>query len=52
MTITSGFFNSRGGDRKYNAEQMSRYFDKLITSGVFPNPSTQLQVVEIGRAHV
>lgn len=45
MTITSGFFNSRGGDRKYNAEQMSRYFDKLITSGVFPNPSTQLQVV-------
>lgn len=45
MTIRSGFFNSRGGDRKYDAEQMSRYFDKLITSGVFPNPSTQLQVV-------
>lgn len=45
MAITSGFFNSKGGDRKYNAEHMSRYFDKLITSGVFPNPSTQLQVV-------
>lgn len=46
MAITSGFFNSKSGDRKYNAEQMSKYFDKLITSGVFPNPSTQLQVVE------
>ena len=45
MAIRSGFFNSRSGDRKYDAEQMSRYFDKLITSGVFPNPSTQLQVV-------
>lgn len=46
MAITSGFFNSKNGDRKYNAELMSKYFDKLITSGVFPNPSTQLQVME------
>lgn len=46
MAITCGFFNSKNGDRKYNAEQMSKYFDKLVTSGVFPNPSTQLQVVE------
>lgn len=45
MSITSGFFNSKNGDRKYNAEHMSRYFDRLITSGIFPNPSTQLQVV-------
>ena len=45
MAVTCGFFNSKSGDRKYNAEQMSMYFDKLITSGVFPNPSTQLQVV-------
>lgn len=45
MAITCGFFNSKNGDRKYNAEQMGRFFDKLITSGVFPNPSTQLQVV-------
>ena len=45
MTIRSGFFNSKGGDRKYNARDISKYFDKLITSGVFPNPSNQLQVV-------
>lgn len=48
MAITSGFFNSINGDRKYNAEQMSMFFDKLISSGVFPNPSTNLQVVEYG----
>lgn len=52
MAITSGFFNSKGGDRKYNAEQMSRYFDKLITSGVFPNPSTNLQVVAMSGMQV
>lgn len=45
MTIRSGFFNSKNGDRKYNARDISKYFDKLITSGVFPNPSDQLQVV-------
>ena len=48
MAITSGFFNSVNGDRKYNADQMSMYFDKLITSGVFPNPSTNLQVMSAG----
>lgn len=48
MAITSGFFNSKNGDRKYNADQMSMYFDRLITSGVFPNPSTQLQVMAGG----
>ena len=48
MAITSGFFNSVNGDRKYNAEQMSMYFDKLISSGVFPNPSTNLQVIAAG----
>ena len=45
MTIRSGFFNSKNGDRKYNARDISKYFDKLVSSGVFPNPSTQLQVV-------
>ena len=29
MAITYGFFNSVDGDRKYNAEQMSTYFDGL-----------------------
>lgn len=52
MAVTGGFFNSKNGDRKYNAEQISRYFDKIITSGVFPNPSTNLQVVEAGGMNV
>lgn len=45
MTIYSGFFNSVGGDRKYNAEDMNRPYNKLISSGVFPNPSTNFQVL-------
>lgn len=48
MAITSGFFNSKNGDRKYNADQMSMFFDKIISSGVFPNPSTNLQVTASG----
>ena len=44
MAVTSGFFNSKGGDRKYNAEQISEFFGGLISSGVLPNPSTSLQV--------
>ena len=35
MAITSGFFNSVDGDRKYNAEQMSNYFEGLISNGVY-----------------
>lgn len=44
MSITSGFFNSVSGDRKYNADDMSNYFEGLISSGVIGNPSTSLQV--------
>lgn len=45
MAITSGFFNSINGDRKYNARQIGRYLGSLVSSGVFPNPSTNLQVL-------
>ena len=34
MTITSGYFNSVSGDRLYNAEQMSNYYQGLISSGI------------------
>ena len=37
MAITSGFFDSIDGDRKYNAEQMSNYFDGLISNGIYEN---------------
>lgn len=46
MTITSGFFNSINGDRKYDATWFAQYFASFIGNGVFPNPSTGLQVVE------
>lgn len=37
MSLTSGFFNSLNGDRKYNAKQMSAIFDGIINDGVFAN---------------
>lgn len=35
MAIRSGFFNSVNGDRKYDARDVSRLFDGMITDGVF-----------------
>ena len=34
MAVTSGYFNSVNGDRKYNADQMSEYFEGIINEGV------------------
>lgn len=39
------FFNSKGGDRKYNAAHWANYFKPLFKSGVF---NGELQVVENG----
>lgn len=59
MALTSGFYNSKNGDRKYNAEQMSAIFDGIINDGVLANIGTKFQVkaatgnnvtVGIGRA--
>ena len=44
MAVTSGFFNSISGDRLYNADQMSMYFEGLISQGVFENVGSRLQV--------
>lgn len=41
----SSFFNSVNGDRKYQASDFASYFNSLLTNGVFPNPSTNLQVI-------
>ena len=35
MAVTSGFFDSVSGDRTYDAEQMSSYFEGLISDGVY-----------------
>lgn len=61
MAITYGFFNSLNGDRKYNSDQMSEYFDGMISDGVFANVGDALQVkastgmdvkVQTGRAFI
>lgn len=35
MSVTSGFFNSKNGDRKYNAEHVSSIFEGIIEDGIF-----------------
>lgn len=44
MSVTSGFFNSIDGDRRYSAEQMSAIFDGVITDGVFAGIGTEFEV--------
>ncbi len=41
---TSGFFNSVNGDRMYNADQMSRIFEGLITDGVYESVGNKMAV--------
>ncbi|MDU7250835.1 MAG: hypothetical protein E6274_00610 [Clostridium sp.] len=41
----SGFFNSINGDRKYKADFFAEFFASFIGNGVYPNPSTSLQVL-------
>lgn len=48
----SSFFNSVSGDRKYQASSFAEYFNSLVTNGVFPNPSTNLQVISNGNSTV
>lgn len=50
MAYTSGFFDavdqgSGNYDRVYSAADFSHYFGLLVKNGVFPDPSTGLQVV-------
>ena len=44
MSVSSGFFDSVSGDRVYNAEQMSNYFDGIVSDGVFENVGNRLLV--------
>lgn len=48
MSVTSGFFNSLHGDRRYNAEQMSAIFDGIINDGVFANIGTAFSIKSDG----
>lgn len=48
MSITSGFYNSIDGDRKYDARQMSAIFDGIIRDGVFMSVGTAFTVAADG----
>lgn len=42
--LSSGFYNSKGGDRKYDAEQFGAMFNGLIADGVFAHYKDALKV--------
>jgi len=44
----SGFFNSSGGDRVYNAADFAAYFSRLISNGIFYDTVSNLQVTASG----
>ena len=48
MSVSSGFFNSLNGDRKYNTAQISAIFDGLIIDGVFASIGTAFAVKAAG----
>ena len=52
MAITSGFFKSVNGDRRYKADFFAEYFASFIANGVFPNQSTGMQVIANGNMTV
>lgn len=47
MAISYGFFNSVNGDRTYNADQISEYFDGLVSNGVYESIGGALQVMAV-----
>lgn len=46
MSVTYGFYNSKNGDRKYDAIQMSRIFDGIIRDGILQHYGTAMVVKE------
>jgi hypothetical protein len=45
MAFSFGFYNSKDGDRKYNAEQFSSIFDGIIQDGVYETVGKSLIVI-------
>lgn len=48
MALESGFFNSVNGDRLYNARDMSRYFEHILSSGIFKRITDCFKVTAAG----
>lgn len=46
MAITYGFYNSKDGDRKYYAKQVSKIVDSLVKDGIFMHIGNHLNVKE------
>ena len=44
----SGFFNSTGGDRMYDASDFAGYFSKLVSNGIFYTNADNLRVTPGG----
>lgn len=44
MAISYGFFNSISQDRRYNADQISEYFDGLVSNGIYESVGSAMQV--------
>lgn len=44
MALESGFFNSVNNDRLYNARDISRYFENVLSSGIFKRITNCLKV--------
>lgn len=46
MSLSYGFYNSSGGDRRYDTRQFSRLFNALIKDGVFMHIGSHFAVTE------
>lgn len=46
MAITYGFYNSKDGDRKYYARQVSKIVDSLVKDGIFMHIGNHLNVMQ------
>lgn len=44
MSVTSGFFDAVNSDRTYTADQMSTYFEGLISNGVYASIGNKMRV--------
>ena len=52
MAFISRFYNSKNGDRTYNAADWADYFASFVGNGVFANPANGCQVVAAGNLSV
>lgn len=52
MAFTFGFYNSLNGDRKYDAEQVSRIFDGLIKDGVYDTVGEMFMVTPVSGMNI